>query len=279
MQPPSAPSLDARSQTIRIEQLRNPPGEGNCYFADSHSLFISLASRPVRYLHAQDGKTLTGVFRPGDMLITPAQTPLFTRWEDDEDCLHIQLTAEFLQTVARETLADKGDRLQLMPQCQFRNPQLEAIAMMILTETQQDVPTSQLCLDSLANVLAVNLLRHHATTKPQLPTYEGGLPPQQLQRVFDYIDAHLDEKIELEALAKLLGMSQFHFSRLFKQSIGISPYQYAIQQRVERAKQLLKNSDRAIIEIALDCGFSSHSHLSRQFRQLTGMTPKAFRNC
>lgn len=277
MQPPSAPAIDARPQPIRTEHLRNPPGEGNCYFADSHSLFISLASRPVRYLHAQDGKTLAGVFRPGDMLITPAQTSLFTRWEDDEDCLHVRLTTEFLHAIARETFADKGDRLQLVPQCQFRNPQLEAIAMMLLAETQQDVPTSQLYLDSLANVLAVNLLRHHATTQPQLPAYEGGLPPRQLQRVLEYIDAHLDRKIELEALAKLLGMSQFHFSRLFKQSLGTSPYRYAIQQRVERAKQLLKHSDLTIIEIALDCGFSSHGHLSRQFRQVTGMTPKAFR--
>jgi AraC family transcriptional regulator len=60
-------------------------------------------------------------------------------------------------------------------------------------------------------------------------------------------------------------------------SIGISPYQYLLQQRVERAKQLLKQTNQPIVEIALDCGFSSHSHLSKQFRQLAGMTPKAFR--
>ena len=111
-----------------------------------------------------------------------------------------------------------------------------------------------------------------------MPSYEGGLPSRQLQQVLDYIDAHLDQEIKLADLAQLPDMSQFHFSRLFKQSLGLSPYQYLLQQRVERAKQLLKNTDRLIIDIALDCGFNSHSHLSKQFKQLTGMTPKAYRS-
>ncbi|WP_302885419.1 helix-turn-helix domain-containing protein [Kovacikia minuta] len=78
-------------------------------------------------------------------------------------------------------------------------------------------------------------------------------------------------------LSSLLGMSEFYFSRQFKQATGISPYQYLLQQRIERAKQLLKRSNHSIADIALTCGFNSHSHLSKQFRQLTGTTPKAYR--
>ena len=126
-------------------------------------------------------------------------------------------------------------------------------------------------------ILAVNLLRNHATTKPQLPIYEGGLPQRQLMQVLDYIDAHLGQNLKLENLAQLLDMSQFHFSRLFKQSMGLAPYQYLTQQRVERAKQLLKQTDQSIVNIALHCGFNSHSHLSKKFRQITGMTPKSYR--
>ncbi|ABW27088.1 AraC transcriptional regulator domain protein [Acaryochloris marina MBIC11017] len=59
--------------------------------------------------------------------------------------------------------------------------------------------------------------------------------------------------------------------------MGLSPFQYLLQQRVERAKQLLKQTDQPIVDIAFECGFSSHSHLSRQFRQVTGMTPKVYR--
>lgn len=95
--------------------------------------------------------------------------------------------------------------------------------------------------------------------------------------MLDYIDTHLEQNIKLTDLAQLLDMSQFHFSRLFKQSIGLTPHQYLSQQRVERAKKLLKKTDRLIIDIALECGFSSHSHLSKQFRQFTSMTPKTYR--
>ncbi len=262
---------------VQVQQLHNTPGEGNCHFQDEHTLFISLATRPITYLQAQDGKTHTGLYRRGDISITPANIPLFARWEGDENCLQIRLTTQFIQSVARETLKKNCDHLELLPQFQTRDPQIETIGMMLLTEMQQESDSSRLYIDSLTNVLAVNLLRNYAPTKPQLPVYSGGLPPRQLGRILDYIEANLEQNIQLVDLAGLLDMSQFHFSRLFKQSIGTSPHQYLSQQRVEKAKQLLKCTDRLIVDIALECGFNSHSHLSKKFRQFTGMTPKAYR--
>ena len=268
-----APEQD--SATIQVENFQSPPGECHSLMKDEHVLFMSLNARPIQYLQSQDGKTNTGLFRKGDLMLVPADSPVFTRWQGDEDCLQICLSDRFLRHVAQEAL-DKGSSLQLQPTFQMRDPQLEAIATMLLTESQQGDMNS-LYRDSLANVLAVNLLRSHATTRPSVPTYDGGLPPNQLSQILDYIEAHLDQEIKLEKLARLLDISQFHFSRLFKQSIGLSPYQYLIQQRVERAKHLLKSSDSLIVDIALECGFNSHSHLSKQFRQLTGTTPKAYR--
>ncbi|NES93747.1 MAG: helix-turn-helix transcriptional regulator [Desertifilum sp. SIO1I2] len=116
-----------------------------------------------------------------------------------------------------------------------------------------------------------------ANTKVQLPAYKGGLSQRQLLHILNYIQEHLDRDIKLADLSNQLGISQFHFIDLFKQSVGTTPYQYLLQQRIERAKQLLKEGDRSIIDIALLCGFNSHSHLSKQFRQLTGITPKQYR--
>ncbi|MEM0979396.1 MAG: helix-turn-helix transcriptional regulator [Cyanobacteria bacterium P01_H01_bin.58] len=264
------------TETIQIEQLRLPPGEADFHAEASHTLFVNTTSRPQSYLQKQDGKTHTGLYRHGDMLITPANTPLFVRWERDENCLQIQLPAAFLKRVAEETLGKNGDRLTLVPTFQSRQQQLESISMLLLTEVQQRQPNG-LYLDSLANILAVQLLRNYGTTSAQLPTYEGGLPTYQLNHVLDYIDAGLAGEIKLASLAGLLNMSPFHFGRMFKQSMGISPHQYVIQQRLERAKHLLKHSDQAIIDIALECGFNSHSHLSKQFRKVMGVTPRTFR--
>jgi AraC family transcriptional regulator len=266
-----------RQRNIILQHLQNPAGEGSCCFEGEHTVFISLAPRPIKYLQVQDGKTYTGLYQRGEILITPANTPLFVRWSGNENCLQIRLTTEFLQSIAQETLNQNSDRLELLPAFQIRDAQIEAIALMLFAEWQQDRFGNELYLDSLTNVLAVNLLHNHTASKPQLPIYEGGLPPRQLGQVLDYIDAFLDKNIKLADLAQLLDMSPFHFSRLFKQSIGITPHQYLSQQRVERAKQLLKKTDRLIIDIALECGFSSHSHLSKQFRQFTGTTPKAYR--
>ncbi|MEL6470738.1 MAG: AraC family transcriptional regulator [Cyanobacteria bacterium J06623_4] len=271
--------VTAEKQThVQVDLLQYSSGEANCLFEGEHTLYMSLAARPIHYLQAQDGKTHTGLYQRGEMLITPANTPLFVRWEGEENCLQIRLSDEFMRNVAKETVVGDCDRITLKPEFQTRNPQLESISTMLLNEHQQGSLSNRLYIDSLSNVLAVTLLRQHATTRPHLPIYEGGLPPRQLQQILDYIDAHLDQEIKLSDLAQLLDMSQFHFSRLLKQSLGISPYQYLLQQRVERAKQLLKNTDRLITDIALACGFNSHSHLSKQFKQLTGMTPKAYRS-
>ncbi|MEL6441402.1 MAG: AraC family transcriptional regulator [Cyanobacteria bacterium J06621_8] len=262
---------------IRIEHLQNPAGEANCFYKQEHTLFISLAPRPIEYVQIQDGKTHQGLYQQGEILITPANTPLFVRWQGSENCLQIQLTTEYIQNIARETLNKDPESLELLPEFQIRHSQLEAISMMLFAEWQQEQFNNELYLDSLTNVLAVNLLRHHTATKPQIPSYSGGLPPQQLGKVLDYIDTYLERNIKLADLAQILNMSSFHFSRLFKQSMGITPHQYLSQQRVEKAKQLLKQTDRSITDIALDCGFSSHSHLSKQFRKATGITPKVYR--
>ena len=110
-----------------------------------HTLYMSLATRP-HYLRTQDSKTHTGLYRRGDILITPANTSLFVRRKGEEHCLQIRLKAEFTRNATRE----------------------------MLNELQQGALSNRLYVKSLSNILAVHLLRQHATTKPHLPTYEGG---------------------------------------------------------------------------------------------------------
>ncbi|MFN6565533.1 MAG: helix-turn-helix domain-containing protein [Nostoc sp. ChiSLP01] len=274
------PILSSQNQgweNILVEEFQHPAGEGRSYYSDEHAICLSLAPRPVPLLQIQGGKTYTGLYDKGDISITPAKTPFFARWDLEDHYLQIRIASGFIESVARETIDTNPERLELVREFRTRDRHIESIAMMLLSELKQENLGEKLYIESLANVLAVHLLRQYSAIKPRLAVYNGGLPERQLLQVLQYIDAHLDRDIKLADLAQLLNMSQFHFSHLFKQAIGIAPYQYLLQQRIERAKQLLKKSDRSIIEIALVCGFNSHSHLSKQFRQITGMTPKAYR--
>jgi AraC family transcriptional regulator len=262
---------------ILVEQFQHPPGEEKSHFSKEHAICLSLAPRPVRLLQIKGGRTYLGLQSKGDVSLTPAEIPSYFRWESDDSCLQIRVASQFIQSVAKEMIATDPDRLELRLEFQTRDPQLEAIAMLLLSEIKQENPGGRLYIESLSNVLAVHLLRQYAAPKSHLMVYESGLSERQILQVVEYINEHLHQDIKLANLSALLGISESHLSHRFKQAIGMTPHQYLLQQRVERAKQLLQEGDRSIMDIAFLCGFNSHSHLTKQFRQLTGITPKAYR--
>src|SRR5262249_49948014 len=124
------------------------------------------------------------------------------------------------------------------------------------------------------NALAMNAAA--ALVHAPLPM-RGGLPPRALQRVRDYIEAHLAENLSLQALADTAGLSRYHFARAFKQSEGLTPHDYIVKCRVERAQKLLADSDMPLSEIALAVGFADQSHCARRFREHVGVTPSSYR--
>jgi len=105
-----------------------------------------------------------------------------------------------------------------------------------------------------------------------------GLPPRMLQRIRDYIDNHLDHRLNVDELATQLGISPSHFARSFGRSVGTTPHDYVMRRRLLRAQELLAQSDLSLVEIALRAGFADQSHFSRRFHQFMGLPPKAFRD-
>src|SRR5262249_9342511 len=107
--------------------------------------------------------------------------------------------------------------------------------------------------------------------------HRSGLPPALTRRICEYIDSHLEEKISLDALAAMAGLSADHFAHAFRQSGGLPPHNYLLRRRVEAAQHMLHDTDQPLSQIALAAGFSDYSHLARHFRQLTGMSPATAR--
>jgi AraC family transcriptional regulator len=114
------------------------------------------------------------------------------------------------------------------------------------------------------------LYRQYSCTKKTLK-YHGGLSPIINKRLKDYIRLHLSENISLKALSSVANLSEYHLQRMFKYSNGITPHDYLIELRVDKVKQML--GKHSLFHIAICCGFSNQSHMTRTFKKHTGATP------
>jgi AraC family transcriptional regulator len=130
-------------------------------------------------------------------------------------------------------------------------------------------------IESLSTALCIRIAPRFVGRLP--PPTAKGLSPERLQRVRDYIEAHLDEHLSLTVLADIACLSLYHFSRSFKESIGVGPQRYVMQRRLERAKALRRRTNQPLAGIAREAGFADQSHLNSAFRREIGVTPGQFR--
>ena len=279
----SKPSLLISSQdigwrSIIVEEFQQPSGTIASGFWQEHTIVLSLTTCSGRIWQAMDNRSYTGLYTKGDLTVVPAGLSGYYQAYNDDRYLQIRIPPNLLKQVGREITNIDLECLELRTEFRDRNPQIEQLAMMLRAELYEgDCGVGQLYVESLANALVVNLLRNYSGIKPLIATYSGGLSNRALLKATDYIKDRLNQSIKIRDLAAFLGISQFHFSRLFKQSTGKTPHQYVIEQRIELAKRLLKKEDRAIADIALDCGFSSQSHFGQHFRKATGISPSKYR--
>ncbi|NJL64579.1 MAG: helix-turn-helix transcriptional regulator [Methylacidiphilales bacterium] len=266
---------------ILIEQYENsstPQSEQELPAMLSHWLILPLHSGLL--VHKCDERLHESIYQKGDSLLVPAGQSSYWRCQgskSNQTELHIHLQTELIEQVAEASEIDPL-QLELINRIGKQDLHLQNIAMLLFSELYSDGLMGQLYVESLTQALVIYLLRHYSGTPKIITSVDRKLTHAQLQQVFDYIHAHLDQNLSLMQIAKVINISPTYFASLFKRTTGIAPHQYIIQQRVEKAKSLLSKTDLSIKEIALEVGFSNHSHLTQQFKCLTGITPKQVRS-
>ena len=189
------------------------------------------------------------------------------------EMLYLHLDPLFMRRIAAET-AESDWREMRMKLTAF-DPTLQHLLFALKHELAADCRNGSLFADSIAAAFAVHLLKNYSSAKIAPET--GGLPPRVLRRVVEFINDNLTEDLILSDIAGVAGKSQYHLTRLFKQSTGTSITRYVQSQRVKLAQTLLANQNLSVTEISHRIGYTSHSRFSAVFRQLTGQTPSDYR--
>lgn len=244
-----------------------------------HPMLIYHLTRPTEVSRKIEGgpgnRELIG---PRRICLTPGEAT--TRWEHHghPEILQVYLRSSIFQAAVSEIYNCDTAHAELVPRFAVMDPMLEQIAIALTTALRDGTAGDGLYIDTLSQMMAVHLARNHsAQSRP------ARIPPMQaisgwrMRRVLEYIEENLDGDLSLEAMAAEVDISPIYLARAFKAAVGQSPHRYVLARRVERAKELLRNTELQVVDVALSSGFSSQSHLSYWFQRYVGVSPAAYR--
>lgn len=226
-----------------------------------------------------DGDWVSNTVTVGDFYLTHSPTPYEMRWRAIGDVpfqvMHLYLSVAVIERVAGDVLGSVAP-FSLRDVSGGRDDQLSHLLALIHQELIAEGKGSQLFVEGLAQSLTVHLIRNYVADETAHDR-RNALPGFKLRRAISHLGENLAEPLKLAQLAATVGMSEFHFSRLFKKATGLSPSRYFIRQRIAQAQLLLQETDKSIIEIGMSVGYSSPSHFAQVFRRETGLPPSQYR--
>ncbi len=212
----------------------------------------------------------------GNMVsIIPPGEPHSTVWQRRAILIHLYISQRLLTNVAAEMAENASPDLR--PVYLGRDIFLEEFGRVLFTECQGRAFRKTFA-DSAIEVLAAYLLRNYAAGSESGVALPGSLGPARERRIREYIEQHLDQDLSINALARVLGINPHYFANAFRLTTGFTPHRYVSHRRIDRAQQLLTDTDLALVDIAYRCGFKSQGQFTTLFRQFTGKTPGKFRS-
>src|SRR5262245_1422823 len=267
-------AVSDRHRWAGLQALRyryQPPNEALQPASTHHTLLLFMHT-PEEFEARSEGISRTAPPPAGSVSVVPAGNSAWWRWGRHSDSLHVFLEPGLVGRVAAEAFELDPARVSVPPLDGIDLPPLRAAMLAVNDELTAGGTGGRLAAESLANLLAVHLIRHvsapRAARRPG-----GGLPRGRLRAVVEYVEEHLDSNPTLEEMAAVAHLSAYHFARQFKRATGLPPHQYVIARRVERAKLLLEgDGELPLVEVAVLVGFSDQSQVTRHFKRFVGVT-------
>ena len=240
----------------------------------THFLNLFTSGR-VRAQWTMDGRTRTADHGAGTLYLLPAGSRDLATWSGASSRIVLVMEPRFLAGTLDET-AHMGD-IELRPNWNFQDRHIVGILRALHADLEDGSPAGPLYGQSLSVALAHYLIRRFAVRTAPNSEYRNGMPAVRLNRVLDFMRQNCGQETRLWELANLAGMSPHYFCELFKKSTGVSPYQYSLRCRMDRAKEFLRSPQFTVRQVAEATGFADQSHFTKVFRRLVGLTPVQFR--
>jgi AraC family transcriptional regulator len=196
-------------------------------------------------------------------------------WNEGISVLSIRMSDSAIMEAARERLTDRS--LEIAPRQLVTDDRLTHLLFALDAERARGYSAGKLFVDCIESALANILITSFNTFAPRSISGKGGMAPHVLRRVVEFMHANLDKQIGLKDLASCAGLSLSHFSFQFRASTNQSPHQYMLRLRVERSKQLLRDSRLSVLDVGLEVGFRNQQHFATVFRNSVGVSPSVYR--
>jgi AraC family transcriptional regulator len=214
---------------------------------------------------------------PGSVYLnTPQQPPYEMALRGSADAAITSIQLDLPADLLRRTAAAAGldaDRLELLDGICLDAPLLRQLGYSLAAALEAPGSVDALYADTVAQMLAVQLVYGHSTRPRPVPAPRGLLPAKRLALVRDYVQASLQQPITLESLAAVACLSPYHFCRVFKRTTGLSPAQYVAEQRMSRARHLLQAGKLSVAQVARAVGYRHAGHFAQLFQRHTGLLP------
>ena len=260
---------------VHVHWARVMPGRLLEHTNAYHEVNVAIKGKLVTEKVSATGKRIVTHGGSGNICITPAGQSIGAHWDAPLENMGFSFDPQFLSKVAAEN--NFATNFEFTEVYKKEDALIQNIGLALLAEARSETPSGKVFTDSLIQTLTLHLLTNYSTAKIT-KMENGGLSGYKVRRVKEFIAENLEDDLNLSEIAAVADLSQYHFARAFRKTVGLTPQQYVMQQRIEKAKLLLSDADLPIVEVSLRTGFKNQSHFTTLFRKFTKLTPKTWRD-
>ena len=259
---------------IIVEWQKLEPQELREHYIDGYGITVNVGKRQIPFGWTDDDKRVDGVMNPGDFHLLTRGEPNAPRWSELFDEVSFVLEPKYIADVAGDGLPTNA--LEFVTQRSGVDATVTGYAEAFKAELAGGSPNGRLYVETLTIGLILHLLFLYAIAKPRVPCARGKLNSFQLRRVVDFIMGSLSDDPSVLGMAEQANVSPFHFARMFRKTVGVTPHQFVLRQRVQRSVTLLDKGGLPLSQVAAESGFYDQAHFTHAFRSVMGVTPARY---